>query len=311
MTRVSLVCYHYLARQDEFANIRGHTREQFEKHLDFFEANYHLAGLDQFLSSFTQAGKNHLLITFDDGLAEHRQAFAKLLEERGIRGIFSVPSCILRGEPANPQIIRFSQTYFGYAKFYDLAASTIKTIFPEYQNLLIEDAGETPEADLEKRAKSLFKYKLPIKIARHILLNLYNKYLLPECPDFMQRVYLTQKQIQDLSRAGHVIAVHSDTHPVVGRIRPVDQELWDSEIIAPKKAFEKLLAKPVEIFTYPHGQKDEIFEDPSPLRSAGYKLVFTTFQDGKKFNPLSLGRYQSLTLDTTESLKEKIWSYEI
>ncbi|MDZ4243739.1 MAG: polysaccharide deacetylase family protein, partial [Candidatus Doudnabacteria bacterium] len=136
-------------------------------------------------------------------------------------------------------------------------------------------------------------------------------FLLPKFPDFMQRIYLSENDIKQMRASGHVIAVHSDTHPVISRIKKEDQELLSQQIIFPKRELEKLLGEEVNIFTYPHGQKEEIFSDPAVLQDAGYKFVFTTFQDNTSFNPLSVGRYQSFVADTIQSLSDNIWTYTI
>src|SRR3989344_1939497 len=136
MTTISAICYHYLSRDDEFKRMWGHSFELFKQHIDYLEKKYSIINPGDVLNERFEDGKHYLLLTFDDGLIEHRK-IADYLATKNMHGIFAVPTCIFRGELLNPQIIHFGSAYYGVRKFYDFCGSVICQIYPQYMSLLV------------------------------------------------------------------------------------------------------------------------------------------------------------------------------
>ena len=134
MSSLTSVCYHYIARADQFRRIWGHGFELFKKHLDFYKKNYKFVSAEDIKNKNLDG--NCLLLTFDDGLKEHSKIIAPYLESLGIKAVFSVPSCILVDEPNTPQIIHFGTAYYGVRKFYSFVEEELMKYYPNRINFL-------------------------------------------------------------------------------------------------------------------------------------------------------------------------------
>lgn len=309
MTTLTSICYHYLARDDEFRRIWGHTFELFKEHIKFFKKNYTFINPNDVLKQKFEEDKNYILPTFDDGLAEHVK-ISRYLDELGIKGIFAIPTSILRGEPSNPQIIHFGGAYYGIRKFYNFVAEEINNSFPNYSGLLLENPGAVELMQLLKLIKDIIKRKIDHKTGRKILMEIFSKHLSKDFPDFTELVHLRKQDIIDLVKRGHSLASHSDTHPVFKDIMN-DAELMRKEIAQSKADLSNLIGEEIEIFAYPFGEAPDVLENTDYFTQSGYKMVLTTYQDAEKFNPLNLGRYCSQSKDELDTLTRKLWKYKV
>jgi len=309
MKKLANVCYHYIQRNDEFNRIWGHSLDLFKEHVDYLNKNYQFITPDNI-----EAGKypsdNNLLISFDDGLKEQYIVISKYLDEHGIKGVFNIPTCILRNEPANPQVWHFGLAYYGVRKFYEFTQNTIKETYPEVQNLLPSTAEKMEVMELLKFIKNFYKRDLDYWQSRKILLSIYRQYLLKDFPDFMERVHLNADDIIQLSKNGHYIGGHTDTHCVTRDIIN-NQELVAKELIQPRKTLSNLIGQNVNIFTYPFGAEKDVVDNSEKLKAIGYDLIFTTFCKSKNLDKLSIGRYCPHSLDKVDDLQQKMWSYDI
>ncbi len=309
MITISSICYHYIARGDEFKRIWGHSFELFKEHIDFFKKNKRIIDPQDVLHERFEEGNNYILLTFDDGLKEHIR-IADYLDSLKLKGIFAIPTCILREEPSNPQIIHFGSAYYGIRKFYSFVAKEIESNFSQDYFLLAEKPNRLDINELHRTTKDIFKRRVAPVIGRRILLNIFNNKIKKDFPNFMELVHLNKKDIVNLVKKGHTVAVHSDTHPVVRNIE-TDKGLISKEIMKSKASLSGLIGREVEIFAYPFGEKNDIINDTTILTEAGYKQILTTYQAGLDFNQLNLGRYCSQSQDQAENLANQLWKYKV
>lgn len=306
MSTISSICYHYIARDDEFSEILGHSFELFKEHINFLKKNYDVIDPQDLLNQKFEDDKKYMLLTFDDGLKENVQ-MADYLDEVGVKGVFAIPSCILRGEMPNPQIIHFGLAFYGLEKFYDFVSEDINDNFIEYSNLLPNDSGKTT-----KNLKKLFKFDLDYHLSRRVLLSIFKNKLQKDFPNIMDLVHLNKEEIVGLVKNGHTIAVHTDTHPVIKDIGiGQNEELMHREIVQAKKDLEDLVGQGINIFAYPFGAKTEILTSTDYLTKNNYKLIMTTFKNQEDFDILELGRYCTFSKDTTDDLNDNLWNYNI
>jgi hypothetical protein len=123
-----VVSYHYLrqtADKDPFPRVLGPDWETFRFHVSLIEQNFNIITLEQVLNFHEKkqdlpGGKPNMLFTFDDGLAEHHTA-AQLLAERGIKGVFFIPTCLLREKvPINSSVIHYTIAKYGIGRFLEV-----------------------------------------------------------------------------------------------------------------------------------------------------------------------------------------------
>lgn len=310
MSGLTAICYHYIARNDEFKRIWGHSFDLFKKHVDFFQNNYQTIGPQDVLLENFEAGKKYFLLTFDDGLKEHQKIIGEYLNRQGIKGVFAVPSCIFRGELLNPQIIHFSSAYYGVREFYEQISSVIRSSFSDKADLLESSPGNLELMELHKKTKQLFKRDFDFITSRQILLEVLKNFLKKDFPDIVDRVHLSKEEIVDLHKNGHAIACHTDSHPVVSEIAE-NQEIFNKELIQSKKDLEEVINDEVNIFAYPFGAEADILPNPQKIIDAGYSQILTTYQAGDLFNQHHLGRYLSQSSDTLDDLTKNMWEYKV
>jgi peptidoglycan/xylan/chitin deacetylase (PgdA/CDA1 family) len=310
--KLSLVAYHYISRIDEFERIWGHSFELFKRHLDYYCRNFKIISADELVEyrEKRKTSTNLLIISFDDGLVEHYVQIKGLLEKNNIKGLFSIPTCILRNEPANPQIIHFGMAYYGIRQFYDFIIKVTKKVDKNILSIFPANPENLDLFVLYRKIKEIFRKYIDTNKSRYILLNIYNEYIKKDFPNFMEIVYMTPEQIKDLKASGHVISLHTDTHPAVSGLFS-ESNMVENEIIKPRVELESHLGAEVEYFTYPFGQPGDIMGNTSVLKSWKFRYFFTTFFEKNVFNPFMVGRYCSQSGDTIKDLKNNIWSYNL
>ena len=90
--------YHYVKEaKSENSRLRYLTVDQFKKQLDFFDKKFGFMTIEEFIYNFkNKNNSDKVLLTFDDGLLDHYQNVFPILNERNIKGLFFIPSSILK-----------------------------------------------------------------------------------------------------------------------------------------------------------------------------------------------------------------------
>lgn len=88
------IMYHYVRQNDPELPYFQHLHlEDFEKQLDFFSEQFGFLSKADFLQSLeTGTPKDGVVLTFDDGFKDHYQYVLPCLRERGLWGIFYIPT---------------------------------------------------------------------------------------------------------------------------------------------------------------------------------------------------------------------------
>lgn len=310
------LCYHYIRTEEStslFPRVLGNTESDFRAHLTMLKKEYCLLSPDQIKEHYyekkeisTSPHAEGMLLTFDDGLSDHYHA-AKILADLDIKGIFFIPTCALIEKlPANPQIIHYSIAHYGVSKFLTAYHASLKKYglhdAPEY---LIPFLKEHNPFNAIARIKNIFKYSLPFKIAREILLNIYNELLLKDFPNILNEIHLSQEKIQEMISMGHTIGVHSHSHLSVAASKLSAEDFY-TEIINPRNYLEKTFATTIDTLSYPFGEKEDCLNAGELIANTSlFKLAFTveTIVNSEKTNPFELGRYMPMSTDDPEKLK--------
>lgn len=108
--------------------------------------------------------------------------------------------------------------------------------------------------------------------------------------------FLTRQQISDLSRRGHIIASHSDTHPY--NMQLLESEQHHSEWSNSIKVLSEIIGSSVRVASIPNGFYSQV--DIDDLSSHGVSCVFTSTPSEKKRDKCTIviGRY-AVTNKTT------------
>lgn len=306
-------CYHYINRSDEFKRIWGHDFDLFNKHIIETLNDFNPLALDQIDIIIKNRNINdgrYVFFTFDDGLKEHIELIAPLLRKKNIRATFFVPSCILYREPMIPQVIHFGMALYGVRKFYELLKKHFLKFDLNYLDLL--GNSEKDVYTLMAKIKKIFRDELPLKTSYRVLLSIWKNELEKDVPNIFDRVYMSEKDIKQLILMGHEIGVHTKIHPVIND-QTFSMELFDSDILQPKRDLERITNKSIIYFAYPYGLEDFVLYDEKNLRKLndiGLSYIFTTFKKDDNFVSNFIGRnlvYTNKIRDTKGSatLKNK------
>lgn len=69
---------------------------------------------------------------------------------------------------------------------------------------------------------------------------------------FGDRTPLSRQELKDIHAAGHTIAAHTHSHPVLSKL---SRDKWDDEILQSKTILEDLVGEEVRHFAYPFGMR--------------------------------------------------------
>lgn len=279
------ICYHYI--ECSFPGISGVSINNFREHIKMLSTKYQVISPEEALQfsygDFYLRDRYGILFTFDDGLSDQYLA-ACILAENNIKAFFFIPTCIFKdGTPANPTILHYCLARYGITKF--------------------RKFGKT-----ESEIKGTFKYILPYKESRAILLDIYKKYLYKKYSNILEMMHLTVKQINEMLSMGHIIGTHTHSHISVTRNDLTDADFRE-EMIEPKKYLEQIFNVPINTFSYPFGEDMDCFSSESlEDRTNAYQLVFTIEKiiNKKTTSPLELGRYQVANEDNVCNLNKNI-----
>lgn len=317
-TKLTLVCYHYLKRDDAFARIWGHDWALFREHIAALQAEHTIITIDQvldFLAGKTTLPERCVVVSFDDTLAEHARIIAPYLESVGARGLFNISPAVFHGQPLAPQVVHFATAYFGIRKF----AALVREFYAagEYGDVTALDFIDTePDVmQLHKKIKRFLKYNVPDETERQLLNTLWHEALVPAVPDIHTKVYMSGEEVAGLAAAGHSIGLHTHTHVLVNDDTHTP-ELLATEIAAPKAELEALTGQSVRTFSYPYAYTTDVLYNEAAIADItdlGIELLCTIFDkdEASRFDPHFLGRYSSQSQDSAATLLTKLWHYEI
>ena len=311
------LCYHYVhsrKNNEQFSKILGTDTQEFCRNLKMLCEEYDIISLNE-ARSFSydnlslRDNSYGMLITFDDGLADHYAA-ARILAKQGIKAVFFIPTCVLIEKlPANPTIIH-----------YCLAKYKINDFLKVYRNALEEcglDNGayninfrksEDDPWEAIKIIKALFKYKLKYQDSRKVLIFIYRALLLKDYSNCLEMMHLQQEQIHDIIAMGHSIGVHSHSHISIAATELSTVE-FQKEMIEPRLYLQKVFGQEIFAFSYPYGgAQDCLANQELSRRDSGYQLAFTVEEivNTKSTSPYELGRYMLNSQDSAVMLKKKL-----
>jgi len=312
--KIIFICYHYLKRNDEFKRIWGNDFKQFKEHINFFNKEYKPINIYE-LSTFLKGEDIDLprkcsLLSFDDSLKEHANIINPYLNKYNIKALFNISTCIFDNKPLNPQVLHFGTAYYGIRKFYKLVEKHFNVTGLDWGKYTIKSNNNLD--NFYNEFKVSLKYNLSYSALRALLLEIWNKELLKDIPDIMDKVYISKKDLHELVNDGHTIGLHSRNHALIND--DSFNNLFKTEIQEAKQELESIINKKINCFSYPYAHPEDVLNNLDyikAIRSLGIDYIFTVFKKENKFDPNYIGRYTSQSSDNVKKLKNKIWEYEI
>ncbi|MGR6832891.1 polysaccharide deacetylase family protein [Aliivibrio wodanis] len=278
---LTVVMYHYVRhiRESRYPQIKGLEIDLFVEQLEFFAKNYNVVTMEQVLAAKQQGLKlpeKALLLTFDDGYAEHFVHVYPILKKMNMQGSFYVPAkTVLEQKVLDVNKIHFILASVNridelvhslkieieaYQKEYDL-----KTFDEYFSEFAVENRFDCKEIIFVKR---MLQHALPEKLRNIISDKLFKHYVGMNEDAFCRELYMSKYQLEQLVRDGMHVGCHGYDHYWWNKL---DSEDLTYELNRSKE-FLVSLGCDMTSWTacYPYGSSSE------ELEKQGCNLAFTT-----------------------------------
>jgi peptidoglycan/xylan/chitin deacetylase (PgdA/CDA1 family) len=296
--------YHYVRdlRRSRYPGIKGLTLEGFRGQLDHLATRHAFVRVEDLLAG-ADLPERAVLLTFDDGYADHYRYVFPILNERGIAGCFFPPVRPLRervvldvnkihfalasGEPAARLAEYCLRRVDELRDEYDLAPR--ERYLETYRKPTRLDDAETVFV------KRLLQRGLPAAARARIADELFRRFVTADETAFAEELYLTPDQVRTMRRAGMYFGAHGMTHRWLDSLTEPEQR---EEILGSRAWLGELGYGAGEwVIAYPYGG----FTDATLAiaREAGYALGFTTedrVAEPGRDDPLRIPRIDTVDL---------------
>lgn len=274
---LTILCYHRVlpaaAKERYFLSDLVVTPEALHEHAVLLGRRHRILPLADAFVAWQKGktkGKPLAAITFDDGYRDNFVHAKPALESAGVRGTFFVVAGLI-GSATAPWYDRLGRACqhlneagrAGEVLEHLRNTGCTATICQHLQTL---DAVQFP-IDVVEAAKLLPPWQREELLATLIALAGGDD-LDPRLDEIM-----TQDQLRAMHAAGHEIASHSQTHPILTQLTG---DTLDAEIAGSRDALTAMLGVAPRTFCYPNGDHNP--EVLAAVQAAGYQAAVTTQQ---------------------------------
>lgn len=250
------IMYHYVRPYNaEYPHFKNLHIDDFKKQLDYLEKEFGLVSLEHFLKSFEGGAlPKGAVLTFDDGLSCHYNHVFPVLMERGLWGIFYVPTLPY----TKGKILDVHRTHLLLGRnsgknVYDYLMSIIDTSFldktkiEEFSTLTYTSQQNDGDVLMVKRLLNYFiSYEYREQIVDELM-----QHFVPNEEELIASFYMNPSQIKEMHDSGMIIGSHTVSHPVMSRLHYDAQAMQISESF---KYLENIVGDfHHKTFCYPYG----------------------------------------------------------
>lgn len=293
------VCnFHYIRTNFEkpYPSIFGVTPIEFDNQIKELKEIGEFISIDQLVNNIDEIlvdTKNHLLITFDDGLKEQFELALPILEKNNIEALFFINSMnyieekvsmvhkihLVRSE-INPITILSEIKKVGANERFELTPDELIKAVKHYRY----------DDEQSAHLKYLLNFKLPKKVLEMVINSLFETYFNEE--EVVNSLYMTNNQLNYLAQK-QMLGNHTHSHLALGLLNEVQIE---SEIFKTKSFIQSFQKNTNLAISYPYGS-EEACQDPVTeiAKKLGHKIGFSMERgtNDKTANKLLLKRYSS------------------
>lgn len=265
------------------------TEQQFVTILDRLGDT--LLSADEWLSKFTKRTlkDDDVCLTFDDTLRCQYDIALPVLEDQGIKAFFFVYTGHLQGFLPRLEIYRyFRSTNFDSPKaFYKQFFVHLNELGfgEELERRTPQDWGYFPHfySFEDRRFQVIRDRVLSTKEYQAVVDSMMgglNK------RDILNKVLMNDQHLKNLHKAGHIVGLHSHTHPL--RMQSLSREDQLRQFSLNQMAIRRLTGSLPTTMSHPSNQYDKT--TLGVLRSLGIQLGFRADMQEKKTSPLEIPR---------------------
>ncbi|KPV42388.1 polysaccharide deacetylase family protein [Alicyclobacillus ferrooxydans] len=240
---LTVVMYHYVRELERsfYKGIKGLSVQGFKRQLEWFKSRYVFVTTNLVIDAYhggAKLPKNSILLTFDDGYADHYRYVYPILDSMGITGAFFPPVTTIR----HHKVLDVNKIHFILASI-DNKSDIVKMVFDLIRSYSSEYNLLAPEQYYEQYAhanrfdpaevifiKRILQMGLPHGVRSSITQTLFDTYVTSDEAGFAEELYLTTDQIQCMVRGGMTFGNHGGTHVWLNTLKEQDQkaEIQDS-----------------------------------------------------------------------------------
>jgi peptidoglycan/xylan/chitin deacetylase (PgdA/CDA1 family) len=245
----------------------------FEKQIIYLKSNYNIIDPSLILDDHYLPRDKDVILTFDDGYRDHFDYVYPILKKYNLSGIFFISTSVLKGKALIVNKIQHLLAYLQLDLLYDELIILLKQSYTEVEvDKLIFDYSKESRYDDARTMfiKKILQFVLPAGIRISIVNDLFKKHIKLSEKDFIDYLYLSKKQIDEMKNNGMYFGGHTFSHPHLAELSYEEQEI---EI---QLSLDDLADIGInqEFFCYPYGSYND--DTMSILFDLGVKFAFTT-----------------------------------
>lgn len=274
----------------------GICKSEFNDIIDYARDNYILNNPCDFMEVINHSleFKNNIVITFDDGMKCQWDFAIPWLEEVGVKAIFFVHSQpLIDGYDKLVCIKRFSSEFFiSREEYYESFDYFLKNQANKFNDIICPESFLSEYSFYTMKDKR-YRYIRDFLLSPNIYFSIIDsmmKYKGVNYADFSdENSFLQKKHIRQISQMGHIIGLHTHTHPTnISRLSYSEQEY---EFVRNKQIIEDITSQRVVAASYPCGRYNK--DTLNILKKIGIVCAFTSSVHSSDSNPLTLPRQDS------------------
>ncbi len=275
---MQIVMYHYIKQQQLAPGEEPWflPADQFERQLDFFQQHYEVIHPRQLLQPQFQPAQHQVLLTFDDGLADHYETVFPILQQRGLSGLFFLNGLNYEQHRLlNVHRIHYLSRTLGWQQFQDELTRRLQLV--PVQSTFIERFRDAAYQGLDQTAllsnlKSHLNFYLAPADQESLLTDLMQELGVDEAA-LAAAYYISQSQAAEMQAAGMCFGGHGYTHYVLSNLSAAAQQ---SEVQDCMQWLQHWLPNvPLPVFCFPYGYQQSYNQDTAAaLAKAGIEVGF-------------------------------------
>lgn len=271
--------YHYVREQEGWKGIVPLSPKEFSQQIDDLNKTYDIISVDQI---HEKRSKPWCVLTFDDGTKDQYTHAFDILKSKGVPAYFTIMSGpLVTGKIPMIHLVHTVLSFISDEEIWEMINDKFDTSGVEEASLIYF----YEQNKLRRYNKYMLNVKLSEAEATDILGAAFHS-LFPDRLHFIDNFYISENEIQRMSREGMTIGVHCHDHL---QYNGNPQHFYDQEIEPCRKFLKRVLGFEPVWYTPAFGggvQHEEMQEQLTPiLLHNGFKGAFTTKSRGIPLEP--------------------------
>lgn len=274
MNDIFAIMFHYVRNIEcgRYKGLKGLEIEEFEEQIKFLRENFYILTMEELLDMLSkyQEGedtapllKRAVLLTFDDGYADHFTNVYPVLDKYNIQGTFFVNSLpIYEGKMLNVNKIQLILSECPDVT--ELKDMTIERLNKLYTLFDIPSSGElwrkwaSPSRYDDENVvfiKRVMQVGLPQNVAQLLIDDLFQEIVAVDESVLAKEYYLSLDQIKTMKKNGMFFGIHGHSHCWMGKMEELSE--IEKEIQMCVALYKEVIDETGWVLNYPYGNYSE------------------------------------------------------